>query len=74
MVQGFEEIREYIEEDIKDGNLAPVDAEYLMAAVVGVATEIGDRMLMRPDVNAHEAADFATKLLLAGYKGLPQKE
>ena len=70
-MQGFEEIKAYIEDDIRDGTLAPVDSEYLMAAVVGLAMEIGDRMLLRGDADPDEAAEFATALVLAGYKGLP---
>lgn len=73
MIAGFEEIREYIEEDIRDGNVPPVDSEYLMAAVVGIAMEIGDRMIKRPELDAKEAADFATTLVLHGFHALPVK-
>ena len=47
MIAGFEEIREYMEEDIRNGTLPPVDSEYLMASVVGLAMEMGDRMIAR---------------------------
>ncbi len=67
----FEEIRIYIEEDIKDGNLPPVDADYLMASVVGIAMELGDRMFLRENPDAHAAAEFATAMVLQGYKALP---
>lgn len=70
----FEEIRIYIEEDIKDGNLPDIDADYLMAVVVGIAIELGDRMFMRPDPDADEAAAFATAMVLRGYKALPLKK
>lgn len=73
VLAGFEEIREYIEEDIRDGNLPPVDSEYLMAAVVGVAMEIGDRMILRTEVEPRAAAEFATTLVLQGFRGLPVK-
>lgn len=71
ILAGLEEIREYIEEDIRDGNLPQVDSEYLMAAVVGIATEIGDRMILRDNIKPKEAAEFATSLVLKGFTGLP---
>ena len=73
IIAGFEEIREYIEEDIRNGTLPDVDAEYLMAAVVGIAMEIGDRMLRRPDMDPDHASAFATALVLNGFRALPHK-
>ena len=66
--------KEYIEEDIRDGNLPPVDSEYLMAAVVGVATEIGDRMILCDKLEPKVAAEFATSLILKGFEALPLKK
>lgn len=71
IIAGFEEIREYIEEDIRNGTLPEVDAEYLMAAVVGLAMEMGDRMLRRPEMDAEHASTFATALVLGGFRALP---
>ena len=71
ILAGLEEIREYIDEDIRDGNLPQVDSEYLMAAVVGIATEIGDRMILRDNIKPRQAAEFATSLVLKGFTGLP---
>lgn len=73
ILAGLEEIREYIDEDIRDGNLPPVDSEYLMAAVVGIATEIGDRMILRDTIDPKTAAQFATSLVLKGFEALPLK-
>ncbi|MEP0708964.1 MAG: TetR/AcrR family transcriptional regulator [Parvibaculum sp.] len=73
IIAGFEEIREYIEEDIRNGTLPDVDAEYLMAAVVGIAMEIGDRMLRRPEMDPDHASAFATALVLNGFRALPHK-
>jgi AcrR family transcriptional regulator len=73
ILAGLEEIKEYIEEDIRDGNLPPVDSEYLMAAVVGIATEIGDRMILRQNAEPKVAAAFATTLVLKGFEALPIK-
>jgi AcrR family transcriptional regulator len=71
IIAGFEEIREYIEEDIRNGTLPAVDAEYLMAAVVGIAMEMGDRMLTRPELEPDAASAFATALVLGGFRALP---
>ena len=73
ILAGFEEIREYLEEDIRNGTLPEVDSEYLMAALVGIAMEIGDRMLRRPAMDADAAATFATQLVLNGFRALPHK-
>ena len=73
IIAGFEEIREYIEEDIRNGTLPDVDAEYVMAAVVGIAMEIGDRMLRRPEMDPDHASAFATALVLSGFRALPHK-
>ncbi|MGX1197494.1 TetR/AcrR family transcriptional regulator [Parvibaculum sp. MBR-TMA-1.3b-4.2] len=71
MIAGFEEIREYMEEDIRNGTLPPVDSEYLMASVVGLAMEMGDRMIARDNVDPAAAAEFATALVLGGFHNLP---
>ena len=71
MIAGFEEIREYMEEDIRNGTLPPVDSEFLMAAVVGIAMEMGDRMILREKIDPEAAAEFATALVLGGFHKLP---
>ena len=73
LIAGFEEIREYLEEDIRNGTLPDVDAEYQMASVVGIAMEMGDRMLLRPEIDAEQASAFATALVLGGVRALPHK-
>ncbi len=44
-----------------------------MAAVVGIAMEIGDRMLRRPEMDPDHASAFATALVLNGFRALPHK-
>lgn len=70
-IGGFEEIRHYIEEDMDAGLIPRIDSEYLMAAIVGVAQEIGDRMVLREKVDPAEAADFAAAIILKGIDALP---
>jgi AcrR family transcriptional regulator len=74
VIAGFEELREDIERAISKNLFPPVDPDLLMAAIVGVAFEVSDRMLK---TNPHEpkiAADFATALFLGGVRALPEMQ
>src|SRR6202012_2349596 len=71
VVAGFEELREDIESGIAKGVFPPIAADFLMAAIVGVAFEINERILRRDVRDAKAAADFATALLLGGIRALP---
>jgi len=73
MIAGFEELREDLETAISKNLLPPVDTDYLMAAFVGVAFEIAERMLRREDRDPWVAAEFATALLLGGVRNLPHR-
>lgn len=71
IIAGFDELRLDIIKAIDDGIFPPVDADYLMAALVGVAFEVGEHMLTREPVDTRAAADFATALFMGGFKALP---
>jgi len=71
MVAGFDELRTDIETAIARGFFPPVDADYLMAALVGVAFEVAERMLRREPPDPAAAAAFATALFLGGVRALP---
>jgi AcrR family transcriptional regulator len=71
VIAGFEELREDIQTAVAAGLFPPVDADYLMAAIVGVAFEISERMLSRGEEDAAGAATFATALFLGGVRTLP---
>jgi AcrR family transcriptional regulator len=71
VVAGFDELREDIEKAIARGLFPPVDADYLMAAIVGVAFEMSERMARRAEADPKAAADFATALFLGGIRSLP---
>jgi AcrR family transcriptional regulator len=71
VIAGFEELREDIEKAIKQGVFPPLDADFLMAAIVGVAFEVGDRMIIRENRDPVAAAAFATALFLGGIRTLP---
>lgn len=71
IIAGFEELREDLETAISKGLFPPVDADYLMAAIVGVAFEIAERMLRRGNPDPAAAAEFATALFMGGVHALP---
>ena len=73
VIAGFEELREDIEKGIASGLFPHVDADYLMASIVGVAFEITERLVRRDDPDANAAADFATVLFMGGIRALPLK-
>lgn len=50
-----------------------IDTDYLTAAAIGIAREMGDHMLTRRPVDASAAARFATTLVLAGTNALMAK-
>ncbi|MDE1939897.1 MAG: TetR/AcrR family transcriptional regulator [Alphaproteobacteria bacterium] len=71
VIAGFEELRTDIESATAKGLFPPVDADYLMAAIVGVAFELGERMLEREPQDPVAAAEFATALFMGGLRSLP---
>jgi hypothetical protein len=56
---------------VAKGLFPPVDADYLMAAIVGVAFEVAERMLRREPHDPSAAAEFAAALFLGGVRALP---
>jgi AcrR family transcriptional regulator len=71
IIAGFQELREDLETAIARGLFPPIDADYLMAAIVGVAFELAERMLRREFLDTDAAAAFATALFLGGVRALP---
>ena len=71
IIAGFEELREDIEKAIQDGVFPPIDADFLMASLVGVAFEVSERMMLREKRDPAAAAMFATALFLGGIRSLP---
>jgi AcrR family transcriptional regulator len=74
IIAGFEELREDLETAIGKGLFPPLDADFLMAAIVGVAFELAERMLRRDDTDPASAAAFATALFLGGVRALSNRE
>lgn len=71
IIAGFEELREDLEAAIAKGLFPPVDADFLMAAIVGVAFELAERMLRREILDTNAAAEFAVALFMGGVRQLP---
>ena len=71
VIAGFEELREDLETAIARGLFPPVDSDFLMASIVGVAFEIAERMENRETPDPEAAAAFATALFLGGVRALP---
>ena len=72
MERVFEEVRDTFAAAIDKGGAPPVDADYLAAACIAIAREVGDRMLARRPIDTHAACDFAVKLILGGIPALPR--
>jgi AcrR family transcriptional regulator len=70
----FEEILASINLVIEHGLAPRVDTEYLTAALIGVAQNIGEKMLHRDPVDPEAAARFAVELILRGIGALPKRE
>lgn len=68
----FEEVREAFAQAIERGGAPRVDADYLSAACIAVARDVGDKMLERRPIDTAGAADFAVKLILGGIPALPR--
>ena len=69
-----EEIRADLEIVMDKIGLGHLDSDYVTAAAIGIAREMGDHMLKRRPVDAAGASDFATKLMLAGIETLAKSE
>jgi AcrR family transcriptional regulator len=74
IIAGFEELRQDIVTAIERGVFPSVDADFVMAAMVGVAFEVAERMLHRSDYDPAEAAAFATALFMGGIRALPDRK
>jgi hypothetical protein len=65
----FAEVREAIEAALS-GSTA--DRDYMAAACIAVAREVGDKMLARRPIDTEGATDFTVAMILGGLRGLPR--
>jgi AcrR family transcriptional regulator len=68
----FDEVRGQIEMAIGRGLAPAIDSEYFAAAAIGVAREVGDRMIMRGCMDVEGASNFCSSFILAGMDALPR--
>lgn len=68
----FAEVRDCIVEEIGRGGAKGADPDYLAAACIGIAREVGDKMLLRRPFDTKGATDFAIGMILNGLRGLPE--
>lgn len=69
----FEEIRADCEAALEAEDGLQMDSEYLTAAAIGIARELGDHMLQRRPIDVDYATDFSTVMLLSGVAGISSK-
>jgi AcrR family transcriptional regulator len=72
MAAVFAEIRDALAEDIAQRRGPFADPDYMAAACIAIAREVGDKMLERRPIDTKGAADFAVTMILGGLKGLPK--
>ncbi|MDB5457298.1 MAG: transcriptional regulator, TetR family [Caulobacter sp.] len=72
VVAVFDEVREAFDKVLEREHAPKVDLDYLTAACIAVAREVGDKMLERRPVDTQAATDFAVKLILGGLPALPR--
>lgn len=64
----FEEIRGDIVQAHRRGEIPQTDVGYFTAACVGIAREVGERILSMPDPDPTEAAEFCARFVLASFR------
>lgn len=67
----FTEVRSVIEAAIAAHKAPTADPDYLAAACIGLAREVGDKMLERRPADVEGATAFSVAMILAGIRGLP---
>jgi len=68
----FAEVRAAVLEESGRGRALAADPDYLAAACIAIAREIGDQMLLRRPIDTKGAADFAVTMVISGLRGLPK--
>ena len=70
----YEQVRWSISDTLERGHGPKVDTEYLAAACIVIAREVGERMLTRQPIDVDAAVEFATQMILGGLPALPRQE
>ena len=72
MAAVFADVRGAIEQAITRREGPVADPDYMAAACIAIAREVGDKMLERRPIDTEGAAEFAVTMILTGLKGLPR--
>jgi len=72
MAAVFAEVRDALAEAIAEGQGPAANPDYMAAACIAIAREVGDKMLERRPVDTEGASAFAVTMILSGLKGLPK--
>ena len=69
-----EQVRWSIAEFLAKTNGPTVDVDYLTAASIAMAREVGETMVERRPIKVDEAVEFAVQMILGGVSALPRVE
>ena len=69
-----DEIRTDLEHVLSKSGTTVIDTDYLTAAAIGIAREMGDHMLRRRPVDPEAAASFATRIVMSGIDAVSGSE
>jgi len=72
MAAVFAEVRDAMAEAIAARSGPMADPDYMAAACIAIARDVGDKMLERRPIDTAGAAEFAVAMILGGLKGLPK--
>ncbi|HKT53678.1 MAG TPA: TetR/AcrR family transcriptional regulator [Caulobacteraceae bacterium] len=67
----FEQVKGSLSDVLERAHAQRVDTDYLAAACIAIAREIGERMLERRPIDVEAAAEFASRMILGGLPALP---
>ncbi|CAN7548386.1 TetR/AcrR family transcriptional regulator [Phenylobacterium sp. LjRoot164] len=74
MAAVFNEVREAIVEEMANGGAPVTDPDYLAAACIAVARDVGEKMLARRPIDTKGATQFAVAMIQGGLNGLRRAE
>ena len=74
MAAVFAEVRDALAEAVAERTGPVADPDYMAAACIAIARDVGDRMLERRPIDTAGAAEFAIAMILGGLKGLPKAQ
>ena len=72
MTAVFNEVREAIVDEIARGGAPAADPDYLAAACIAIAREVGEKMIARRPIDTKGATEFAVAMIQGGLKSLPK--